>query len=72
MEMGTKMISEGFRLKSPTSLTTFVKANMKINWAQKAYWRLLRSQFAVAHQQDARRRGSMANANEVKVAMWRA
>lgn len=35
-DAGQKMISLGLRRKRPISFTTFVKANMKMNWLQKA------------------------------------
>lgn len=61
-------MSLGFFLNRPTSLMTLLKPNMKINWAQKARFRASMSQSAVAHQQDASRRGSTRKASEVNVA----
>jgi hypothetical protein len=66
-DTGRNTMSLGLRLKSPTSLTTLVKPNMKTNWAQKAYRRLAGSQPSVAHQHEARSSGSTTNAKEVKV-----
>lgn len=66
------MTSHGFRTKSPTNFTTLVNANMNTNCVQKAYLRFVISQSPVAHQHDASRSGSVTNASEVNVAIWRA
>lgn len=68
-DTGRNMTSLGLRRNRPISFTTLVKANMKVNWAQKAYCRFCRSQLPVAHQAEARRRGSKTKAKDVKVAM---
>lgn len=58
--------------KSPTSLTTLVKPNMKMISAAKRVYRSLSFQRSVPHQHEMSRSGSTTKAKDVKVAMWRA
>ena len=69
IDMGRNTTSPGFFLKRPTSFTTLVKANKKMSCVKNAYCRLAGSQSSVAHQREAKMRGSTTNAREVKVAM---
>lgn len=65
-------MSLGSFLKSPTSFTTLVKANMKMNCVQKAYLWDVGSQLAVPFQSETRSSGSTTKARDVKVAICKA
>ena len=69
MDTGRNLMSLGFRRNKPISLTTLVKANIKVNCPQKAHCRLESSQPSVARQHEYRRKGSEMKAMEVKVAI---
>lgn len=69
IDTGRNMMSLGFLMKRPTSLTTLVNPKTKMIWAQKAYWRLVGSQSAVAFHREKMMNGSITKARDVKVAI---